>query len=347
MPERSLDSRPGLDPRRLVTQMRSAVRRCELDLSGAAVLTEAASGAYAVTPVLAAMGGAAQVVAVTRPSRHGTVEEVREQTLRLAELAGVGRIEIMAEKLDYVVRTSDIVTNSGHLRPIDAKMVRSMKATAVVPLMYEAWEFRPTDVDAEACEQRGIPIAGTNERHPAVDVFSFLGIMAVKLILDAGVSVYGSRVLVLCDNPFASFIERGLIAAGASIDVVGDLDTAYTGSSYDSILLALKPGEKPVIARHEAERMADCWPGTLVAQFWGDMDRRALSGAGVPFWPPKSPPIGHMGILPSAIGPEPVIRLQAGGLKVGELLWRARRTGSGGDSVGAVVRAGWGQELQL
>jgi hypothetical protein len=29
-----------------------------------------------------------------------------------------------------------------------------------------------------------------------------------------------------------------------------------------------------------------------------------------------------MGILPSAIGPEAVIRLQAGGLKVGELLRR-------------------------
>jgi hypothetical protein len=27
-----------------------------------------------------------------------------------------------------------------------------------------------------------------------------------------------------------------------------------------------------------------------------------------------------MAILPSAIGPEPVVRLQAGGLKVGELL---------------------------
>jgi hypothetical protein len=29
-----------------------------------------------------------------------------------------------------------------------------------------------------------------------------------------------------------------------------------------------------------------------------------------------------MGILPSDIGPEPVVRLQAGGLKVGELLAR-------------------------
>jgi len=29
-----------------------------------------------------------------------------------------------------------------------------------------------------------------------------------------------------------------------------------------------------------------------------------------------------MAVLPSAIGPEPIVRLQAGGLKVGELLAR-------------------------
>jgi hypothetical protein len=30
-----------------------------------------------------------------------------------------------------------------------------------------------------------------------------------------------------------------------------------------------------------------------------------------------------MGILPSAVGPEPIVRLQVGGLKVGEVLLKA------------------------
>jgi hypothetical protein len=42
----------------------------------------------------------------------------------------------------------------------------------------------------------------------------------------------------------------------------------------------------------------------------------------VPVWPPEAPPPGHMGVLPSAVGPEPIVRLQAGGLKVGEVLAR-------------------------
>ena len=30
--------------------------------------------------------------------------------------------------------------------------------------------------------------------------------------------------------------------------------------------------------------------------------------------------MGHMGVLPSAVGPEAIVRLQTGGLKVGEVL---------------------------
>jgi hypothetical protein len=60
-----------------------------IDLSGAVVVTEAATGAYAVTPVLAAMAGAEFVVGVTRETRYGTADEVRRQTYELARAAGV------------------------------------------------------------------------------------------------------------------------------------------------------------------------------------------------------------------------------------------------------------------
>jgi len=42
----------------------------------------------------------------------------------------------------------------------------------------------------------------------------------------------------------------------------------------------------------------------------------------VPVWPLRAPAAGHMAILPSAVGPEPIVRLQSGGLKVGEVLAR-------------------------
>ena len=43
---------------------------------------------------------------------------------------------------------ADIVTNSGHLRPLDEEAVGRMKPGAAIPLMYEAWELRPDDVDS-------------------------------------------------------------------------------------------------------------------------------------------------------------------------------------------------------
>ena len=89
------DARPGLRPDRLATLIRRSVDTMSLDLRGATVLTEAATRAYAVTPVIAAVGGAARVVAVTRATRFGSVDDVIRETMVLADLLDVeGRIEI-------------------------------------------------------------------------------------------------------------------------------------------------------------------------------------------------------------------------------------------------------------
>ena len=96
-----MDTRPGLHNGRLTDLMRSAIERCNLDLSGLTVLTEAATGAYVVTPVIAAMAGARRVLAVTQSTRYGTVDEVRSATLELARHAGVADrigIEIVTGK---------------------------------------------------------------------------------------------------------------------------------------------------------------------------------------------------------------------------------------------------------
>ena len=317
------DTRPGLNPHRLVTLIQQAIKRCDLQLQNAIILTEAATGAYATTPVIAAIAGAKKVFAITRNSRYGSVDEVQALTQQLAEIAGVNdRLEFITEKSSEIVAQSDIITNSGHVRPLNAETIASMKPNAVIGLMYEAWEFRPEDVDLAACRQRGIEVAGVNERHPAVDVFSFLGIMAVKLLLDAGIAVYASNILLLCDNPFGSFIERGLVNGGASVDTVDSLAMAPKDKIYDAILVALQPKPEPVISATDADAIAKNWPGTLVAQYWGDIERSAFVSHKIPLCPRVEPKPGHMGILPSAVGPEPIIRLQTGGLKAAEVMWR-------------------------
>jgi hypothetical protein len=57
----------------------------------------------------------------------------------------------------------------------------------------------------------------------------------------------------------------------------------------------------------------------LLLRFAGDVNEADLFQHEINFHP-ENVPAGHMGILPSAIGWDPIIRLQAGSLKVAELM---------------------------
>ena len=318
-----MTERPGLRPGRIASSMRAAVSRCDLDLTGATVLTEAASGAYVVTPVLAALAGAERVLAVTRPTRYGSVDEVRAATMALARTCGVDdRIIITTGCSRDLVGQADIVTNSGHVRPLDAATIGSMKPGTVIALMYEGWEFRADDLDLEACRAAGVLVAGSNERHPHFDVFSYLGPLAVKLLADAGVGAYGSSVLLLCDNPFCDFLDRGLRAAGATVEVALRPADAR-GEAFDAIVVSLTPRKnQPILDGADVKVIACRWPDAVVGQFFGDIDRAALTARDVVVWPPTAPAPGHMGVLLSELGADPIVRLQAAGLKSAEVLWR-------------------------
>ena len=87
-------------------------------------------------------------------------------------------------------------------------------------------------------------------------------------------------------------------------------------------MVALHPTDGPVLGAREASLIAERWASAVVVQYWGDVDRSALAAAGLSYWPREAPPAGHMGVLPSAVGPEPIVRLQAGGLKAAEVAWR-------------------------
>lgn len=314
---------PGLEATRLVRLARSSVLDMRIDLRGAAVLTEAATGAYAVTPVIAALAGAEHVYAFTRLTRYGSVEEVVRQTRELATAAGVlDRIEVRTDRPASVVAHADVVTNSGHVRPIDSELVALMRPSCVIPLMFESWEVQAGRFDLALDEalDRGIRVAGTNERHPLVDVFSYLGTMALKLLFDAGTSVRHTRVLLLCDNAFAPYLETGLSGAGAIVHHASSLESVGPDLAPDFVLVSRTPTGSSVLEDAELELIARSWPDTVVVQFWGDLDRQSLDAAGLRCWPPDAPAAGHMAVLPDQPGPEAVVRLQAGGLKVASVL---------------------------
>ena len=100
--------------------------------------------------------------------------------------------------------------------------------------MFEAWEFRPDDIDVVACRRRGIPIVGVNEHHAAVDVFSYL-----DLVREASSRCrhprLRNRIAVICDNGFDQPMVRGLSGLGASVHHVVSLDKLHH-DSWDAIV---------------------------------------------------------------------------------------------------------------
>src|SRR5438067_6414080 len=99
----------------LINKLRKRVQALDLNLKGKVVLTEAATGAYVVTPILAALAGA-KVYAFSKSTRYGTVEEVIDKTKKVFEEYHEDFLDItfIDNITPEIIAEADIITNSGH-----------------------------------------------------------------------------------------------------------------------------------------------------------------------------------------------------------------------------------------
>ena len=322
-------------------KIQKVISELELNLKGKVVLTEAATGAYVVTPVIAAAAGA-KVYAFTQNTKYGSIEDVKKQTNEIANLFENLDIQIIDKLTPEIVSTVNIITNSGHLRPIDKDKLKYVKKGAVISYMYEAWEYREGDLDLEYCKQNDIIVAATNERHPNIDVFNYLGELAVKQIHDAGKCLFKNKFIIISNNDFGYHIAKTLVKL---CDKVGVIDLEQNKNKYpdeaewlgifpdvnipenykdaEAVIFTAYPFEHTWMQRDgdiKAESFAKL-ENPLILRYAGHLDTVYLDEHAIAYYPEfvKS---GHMGILLSEIGNDSIVRLQAGGLKVGELMSR-------------------------
>jgi hypothetical protein len=329
---------------RLAKLLPQTIAAFHLDLSGLTILTEAASGAYVVTPIIAALAGAHRVVALTGESRYASTDVVIAQTRELASLVGVpAAVEIHTKRSADLFACADIITNLGFLRPIDAAAVEAMKPTAVVPLMCEAWEFRPGDVDTIACQRKGILVLGTDEHHPAVDVFPYSGWLALKLLLEAGIEIHRNRILVVSHDRFGVVIEENLRRAGVDACLVRSLKGCPCTDlrTADALIICDYTREDYVIGPNgdmTASDLAAIAPAVRVVQFAGLIDVPGLQANGIFVYPGDSVPARRMARTLAALGPRPVVELHTAGLKIGEVAAHARNSMADPAEARAAVR---------
>lgn len=209
----------------------------DLDMSGLTVLTEAASGNFLVTPVLAAAAGA-QVYAVAKDSEYGSALDVSASLRAFAELCGtVGNISIFFDKFDEWVgglAKADIVTNLGTLRPIDKDVIGNMKNGSIILCMHEEWEKRDGDVDLKAAKSARIPVLYVEENA----LFGYCGLLCMKMLFEAGVEVYKNNILVLSGDKYGKTIYKCLKAITGDVRLVSSGPWVRYLDRCDAVVLA-------------------------------------------------------------------------------------------------------------
>lgn len=319
--------------------VRKAVQAFNLELHPFCVLTEAATGHFMLTPLIAAIGGARMVYALARDSKYGSAAQVAHATRALAHDWGVAsHVQVLEHRDDPRLEEADIVTNLGAVRPIDAALLDRLSPRVAVALMWETWEFRAQDLDLDLCRRRGIPVLGTDEGHADLRIFGYLPQVAIRLLHELGIEVFRSTVAVVGSGPFADETCRGLAAAGAVPTPISPLllreaPSRVTLASADAILFVehherrVLVGDGGVLA---ADELHEINPAAVVAHICGGVNERDLDRVGLRHAPAAFAPPGFMSVSTAYVGPRPVIDLHAAGLRVGQALAQARGLGLSG-----------------
>jgi hypothetical protein len=320
------------------------IARFDLDLTGLTVLTEAASGPYLFTPLIAALAGAERVLALTVDSSYGAKEEVAAATKHAAAQSGVNdRIEVgFDRRLDWF-EAADIVTNSGFVRPIDTVAVAALKPTSVIPLMWETWEYRPGDLDLDACREKGILVLGTRETQPPCDMRPYFGFLALKILFELGLEGTAARVLLLGGNAtVAAPIRNFLSKLGVEVSwFAAEADARPYEELAERPELALRDRDAVLVVEHADPRqllgpngvlspaeLAIEGPDLRIGVISGNVDADTLRASGLRYLPEQISPFPYESYGAARLGPRPVLELYSAGLKVGEAMARARLEGA-------------------
>lgn len=325
--------------------IKESIHALDVDLSGLVVLTEAATGPFALTASIAALAGAEQILIVAQDSRYGTKDDAIKQTLDIAQIWGhESKLITLESRLGNEIGSADIVTNLRGVRPLNRELLVKLKSTAVIPLMYETWEFRSEDIDLDVCKKRGLTVLGTNERYPDIDVLSYIGPLSLKMLIEAGIEIYCSHIVVLGNEEFSDISVNALHNAGAKVtrlhlDREGKFDVEYAKKVFidaDALLIMEHRIRRTLIGKGgclNGSEIVKINPGLVIVHITGNTEREELANAGLICYPEIFSKPGYMSVTTADLGPRPLINLHLAGLKVGEIMARARRRGLSADEV--------------
>lgn len=302
----------------------------KLDLSSMTVLTEAASGNFIVTPLIAAAAGADRVYVVSRDSGFGTREEIREYLYESMAFFHIPDEKICwIDNKEDVAESVNVVTNLGFVRPLSEAFIEKLPYDAAIPLMFESWEFRDSDIDLSACRRHKIPVLGTRETHQGLQIFSYVGMSVLKLLLENGIEVFKSHILLVSSGEYLKAVRNTLTQNGAVVKAYNPYEKAESEESLEAFLktcdavVVAEQRHKDVLIGKQGRHINIQWlsgTGALVIHIAGLIDYELLEKNQIRKVPPAHVQYGYMTVTTEYVGIRPVIELHAAGLKVGQAM---------------------------
>jgi len=206
-----------------INTINKEIQKQNLDLSNLTIITEAASGPFLYTPIIAAIANAKAVYSISKNSKYGLFEDIKNKISEIQQIAGIESNQIIVtDRHEAPFESADIITNLGFVRPLDRNIIKRLKKTAVIPLMFESWEYRERDIDLKACRDYDIPVLGTNEDHPSIDLFRYSGLLAIKLLIESNIDFFSRKINIISNNKFGIVINEALNKLGAKSKILSN-----------------------------------------------------------------------------------------------------------------------------
>ncbi len=317
---------------RIINKIKTSIKTAKLDLTGYTILTEVGSGLYTFTPIIALLAKAEKVYAWTNDSTYGKAEENINNCISIIEKSNIDKkIEFnIGDNNIKHLQEADIITNSGFLRPLNEEKLKYVNENAVLPLMYEKWELRDSDVDVEYCKKKNISVAGTWENHPTIKVFDHVGPLAIKMAFEAGYEVFNNNILVWSDDNFGEVITDSFKDIGAKkVIITTDQNTLYDEAKSLDFIFITDYDEDREFGQggfFDFEKLSKLNNTLGIVHLYGKIDAKEASRYLSVVYPSVNGRSNTMSFTLAHVGLNPFIDLQVSGFKVGEILKSGKKS---------------------
>ncbi|MEE1884703.1 hypothetical protein [Pedobacter flavus] len=314
----------NLSDKRAISIIRKAINALNLDLRGKIILTEVGSQNYIYTPIIPLLAGAEKVYAFTKDTSYGKACEIKDRCFHIAFSIGLAdKLEVGENILDTRwLSEADIITNSGMLRPLDKDKLIHVKDNAVIPLMFEAWEFRREDLDLDFCRLNNIKVAGTWENHPKIRVFDAVSALAIKMAFEAGFEVVNNKIIIWSDDHFGDQALKAFSNLGAAQCII-TTDAAVLLQNIhdvDFIFIADYSETADYSEILNVDQLLTINNTFGLVHLYGSLYADFFLRKGISVYPPKDGRAQVMTYTLGHVGMHPIINLLTAGFKVGQEL---------------------------